>query len=162
MQKYLKFLNIRLDVVAKDVCGLTGLTIIEDICKGNLDPDKLAEHRHYNCKKTKEKITKALNKISRGKLLSNRTPKGSNRMKIALRQAANAIGNLKDTHLSDFFKRVAYRKGRQAPLSVNQAGHVLGGSPISLRSSGQAPTINVYQDSIPEKRYSPCVSGSRG
>ena len=33
MQKYLKFLNFRLDVVVKDVCGLTDLAIIEDICK---------------------------------------------------------------------------------------------------------------------------------
>ena len=39
-------------------------------------------------------------------------------MKIALRQAANAIGNLKDTHLSDFFKRVAFRRGRQAAVSA--------------------------------------------
>ena len=31
---------------------------------------------------------------------------------------ANAIGNLKDTHLSDFFRRVAYRKGRQAAVSA--------------------------------------------
>jgi len=242
MQKYLKFLNFRLDVVVKDVCGLTGLTIIEEICNGNLDPEKLAEHRHYNCKKPKEEIAKALhgnnrvdylfglkqefesyqffqkkikacdkqidiflrkelkkdpskkklqttnkpykrinknapqiknlnqvsfkyfegvdlfaiegvshaivlsimseigpegfrkfktakqfaswlrlapnNKISGGKILSNRIPKGSNRLKIALRQAANAIGNLKDTHLSDFFKRVAYRKGRQSAVSA--------------------------------------------
>lgn len=58
------------------------------------------------------------NKISGGKILSNRVPKGSNRLKIALRQAANAIGNLKDTHLSDFFRRVAFRKGRQAALSA--------------------------------------------
>lgn len=242
MQKYLKLLNFRLDVVVKDVCGLTGLTIIEDICKGNLDPESLAEHRHYNCRKPKEEIAKALhgnnradylfglqqeyecylfyqkkikacdkmmdrfikqelkktpeklklkttdkpykrmnknapkiknlnqlayqyfegvdlfaieglshatvlsimseigpdgfkkfktakeftswlrlapnNKISGGKVLSNRIPKGSNRLKIALRQAANAIGNLKDTHLSDFFKRIAYRKGRQAAVSA--------------------------------------------
>lgn len=242
MQKYLKFLNFRLDVVVKDVCGLTGLTIIEDICKGNLDPEKLAEHRHYNCRKPKEEIAKALkgnnridylfglkqefesykfyqkkitacdkqiekfiktelkndpsknglktsekpykrinknapqiknlnqiafkyfdgvdlfaiegishatvlsimseigpegfkkfktskhftswlriapnNKISGGKILSNRIPKGSNRLKIALRQAANAIGNLKDTHLSNFFKRIAFRRGRQAAVSA--------------------------------------------
>lgn len=242
MQKYLKLLNFRLDVVVKDICGLTGLKIIEDICKGNLDPYSLAEHRHYNCKKSKEEIAKALhgnnredflfglkqelesykflqkkikecdrkleklikhevgkcpvkmklkttdkpykkvnknapeikdfnqiafqyfggidlmaiegvshatilsimseigpdgfykfntskefnswlrlapnNKISGGKILSNRVPKGSNRLKIALRQAANAIGNLKDTHLSDFFKRVAYRKGHQAAVSA--------------------------------------------
>ncbi len=242
MQKYLKFLNFRLDVVVKDVCGLTGLAIIEDICKGNLDPNKLAEHRYYNCKKSKEEIAKALhgnnredflfglkqefesynfyqrkikacdkiiekfvkeelkkqpensnlktcekpykrqnknapgiknfnqvafqyfggvdlmaieglshstvlsimseiglegfhkfstskefvswlrlapnNKISGGKILSSKISKGSNRLKIALRQAANAIGNLKDTHLSNFFRRIAYRKGRTAAVSA--------------------------------------------
>jgi len=50
------------------------------------------------------------NKISGGKILSNRIPKGSNRLKIALRQAANAVGNLKDTALSNFFKRIALEK----------------------------------------------------
>ena len=58
------------------------------------------------------------NKISGGKILSNKIPKGSNRLKIALRHAANAIGNLKDTHLSDFFRRVAYRKGRATAVSA--------------------------------------------
>ena len=242
MQKFLKFLNFRLDVVVKDICGLTGLTIIEEICKGNLEPKELAKHRHYNCRKSEEEIAKALqgnnrsdylfglkqefqayqffqkqiarcdkeinrlvkqylkqfperkkmktsekpykrinknapqikgfnqvafkyfggvdllaiegmsyatvlsimseigpdgfkkfktakqftswlrlapnNKISGGKVLSHKLPKGSNRLKIALRQAANAIGNLKDTHLSNFFKRIAYRKGRTAAVSA--------------------------------------------
>lgn len=241
MQKYLKLLNFRLDVVVKDVCGLTGLAIIDDICKGNLNPDSLAEHRHYNCKKSKDEIARALkgnnredylfglkqeyesyqflqgkildcdkqiekfmkaqintdplkkklqttekkykrtnknapsldlnqlafqyfggidlmaiegvshstiltlisevgpegfdkfptakhftswlrlapnNKISGGKVLSHRIPKGSNRLKIALRQSANAIGNLKDTELSDFFRKVAFRKGRQSAVSA--------------------------------------------
>lgn len=241
MQKYLKLLNFRLDVVVKDVCGLTGLAIIADICNGNLDPQKLAAHRHGNCRKSYDEIAKALkgnnrkdylfglkqeydsylffqkkiadcdkqinsflkeqintdpekklctdnkvhkrlnknalkgidlnqasfqyfggvdlmniegvshatvltimsevgpdgfkkfetakqfaswlrlapnNKISGGKILSNRVPKGSNRLKIALRNAANSIGNLKDTHLSDFFKRVAYRRGRTAAVSA--------------------------------------------
>lgn len=242
MQKYLKLLNFRLDVVVKDVCGLTGLAIIADICKGNLNPESLAELRHFNCRKSKEEIARALqgnnredclfclkqeyesylfyqqkiqecdkeiakflsehitadpqkkeliteakphkrvnknavkgmdlnqrafqyfggvdlmkvegmshstiltlmsevgpegfskfetakqfaswlrlapnNKISGGKVLSSRIPKGSNRLKIAFRQAANAIGNLKDTHLSNFFKRVAFRKGRQAAVSA--------------------------------------------
>jgi transposase len=58
------------------------------------------------------------NRISGGRVLSNKVPKGSNRLKIALRNAANAIGNLKDTHLSDFFKRVAYRRGRTAAVSA--------------------------------------------
>jgi hypothetical protein len=35
-----------------------------------------------------------------------------------LRNAANAIGNLKETHLSNFFKRVAYRRGRTAAVSA--------------------------------------------
>lgn len=242
MQKYLRFLNFRLDVVVKDVCGLTGLTIISDICKGNLDPMLLAEHRHHNCRKSKEEIAKALhgnnredylfglsqefesyqffqkkiaacdkqiekfikielkkspsksalkttdkpykrinkngpkiknlnqvsfqyfngvdllaieglshatvlsimseigpdgfhkfdtakqfaswlrlapnNRISGGKILSHRVPKGSSRLKIALRRAANAIGNLKDTHLSIFFNRIAYRRGRPAAISA--------------------------------------------
>jgi len=241
MQKYLKLLNMRLDVVVKDVCGLTGLKIIEDICKGNLDPISLAKHRHYNCRKSEEEIAKALkgnnrqdflfglkqefesyqfyqkkllacdkqidkflkkninidpfkkklkakakphkrinknapkielnqmafqyfggidlmeiegvshatvltiiseigpegfnkfptakhftswmrlapnNKISGGKVLSHRTPKGSNRIKTALRQAANAIGNLKDTHLSNFFRKIAFKKGRQVAVSA--------------------------------------------
>jgi hypothetical protein len=60
MLKYLKLLNFRLDVVVRDVCGQTGLAIIEDICRGNLDAEKLSENRHYNCRKSKEEIAKAL------------------------------------------------------------------------------------------------------
>jgi transposase len=242
MQKYLKILNFRLDIVVNDICGLTGMAIITDICKGNLDAEKLSEHRHGNCRKSKEEIAKALkgnnredylfglkqelesyqfyqkkiaecdkqiasflkqqinidpekkklkttdkthkrinknaikgidlnqasfqyfggvdlmsiegishatilsiiseighegfrkfesakhftswlrlapnNTVSGGKLLSSKTPKGSNRLKIALRNAATAIGNLKDTHLSNFFNRVCYRKGRTVAVSA--------------------------------------------
>ncbi|MDR2840296.1 MAG: hypothetical protein LBV75_03370, partial [Paludibacter sp.] len=49
---------------------------------------------------------------------SSKIPKGSNRLKIALRSAANVIGNLKDTPLSDFFRRVCYRKGRMVAISA--------------------------------------------
>ena len=58
------------------------------------------------------------NRVSGDKMISNRIPKGSNRLKIALRNAANAIGNLKDTGLSNFFKRIAFRKGRPAAISA--------------------------------------------
>lgn len=83
---------------------------------------ELGEHGIKNFNTSKE-FTSWLrlapnNKISGGKVLSNRTPKGSNRLKIALRQAANAIGNLKDTHLSNFFNRVAFRKGRTSAVSA--------------------------------------------
>jgi transposase len=242
MQKYLRLLNLRLDIVVKDVAGLTGLKIINAICNGEVNPEKLASLRNGNCKKTEEEIAKALqsngrqdylfalqqefdmyktlqkkiadcdeaiskllneqltgdenkkvlktevkvhkrinknapknmdinqlayqhfngidlmniegvshntvialmsevgydgikkfeaakqftswlrlspnNKISGGRMLSSRIPKGSNRLKIALRNAANAIGNLKNTHLSNFFKRVCFRKGRPAAISA--------------------------------------------
>jgi hypothetical protein len=58
------------------------------------------------------------NKISGGKILSSKIPKGSNRLKIALRNAANAIGNLKDTALSNFFNRISHRKGRMVSISA--------------------------------------------
>ena len=242
MQKFLKYLNFRLDVVVKDIGGLTGLKIIEDICDGNLDPKSLAQHRHYNCRKSEEEIAKALvsnkrkdylfglkqeferyqfysekiqacdlelaevlnqiihqktevvddlpeakphkkknknaiktvdlnivsyqyfdgvdllaipgvsystilslmsemgsegfkkfpsaqhfaswlrlapnNQISGGKTLSKHIPQGSNRLKIALRNAANAIGNLKDGDLPKFFRRIAFRKGRGAAINA--------------------------------------------
>lgn len=69
MQKYLRLLNFRLDVVVNDICGLTGLAIIADICKGNLDPKKLAELRHGNCKKSEEEIAKALKGNNRSDFL---------------------------------------------------------------------------------------------
>lgn len=242
MQQYLRLLNLRLDVVVKDIVGLTGLSIINAICKGETDAAKLASLRNGHCKKSEEEIAKALqtndrqdyffalkhhyatyqyiqssikdcdiqiekmlneqiqknddkkqlfipkkahkrinkntpknidinlmsyqhfdgvdllaiegvshstvlsimsevgkeglkkfstakqfaswlrlapnNKISGGKVLSTKIPKGSNRLKIALRNAANAIGNLKDTPLSNFFKRINYRKGRVSAISA--------------------------------------------
>ncbi|MBI4811101.1 MAG: IS110 family transposase, partial [Ignavibacteriales bacterium] len=40
-------------------------------------------------------------------------------MKIALRNASNAIGNLKNTHLSDFFSSpLADKKGRTVAVSA--------------------------------------------
>lgn len=65
MQKYLRLMNIRLDVVVKDVVGLTGLKIIRAIAQGETDPKKLASLRHYNCKKSEEEIAKALHSNNR-------------------------------------------------------------------------------------------------
>ena len=58
------------------------------------------------------------NKISGGKVLSHHLPKGSNRLKMALRQSANVIGNLKEGHLNDFFRRINYKKGRATAISA--------------------------------------------
>lgn len=65
MQKYLRLMNIRLDVVVKDVVGLTGLKIIRAIALGETDPKKLAALRHYNCRKSEEEIAKALHSNGR-------------------------------------------------------------------------------------------------
>lgn len=65
MQKYLRLMNIRLDVVVKDVVGLTGLKIIRAIALGETCPQKLASLRHYNCKKSEEEIAKALHSNGR-------------------------------------------------------------------------------------------------
>ena len=58
------------------------------------------------------------NKISGGKVLSHHLPRGSNRLKISLRQSANVIGNLKEGHLNDFFRRINYKKGRSTAISA--------------------------------------------
>ena len=58
------------------------------------------------------------NKISGGKVLSNHIPKGSSRLKIAFRNTANAIGNLKEGWLAEFFKRLSYKKGRATAVSA--------------------------------------------
>jgi transposase len=242
MQKYLRLMNFRLDVVVNDVCGLTGLSIIDNICNGESNPQKLASLRHGNCRKSEEEIAKALqsngrkdylfalkqeyqiyrelqikimacdreiskftidyvnsiqalkdlktqdkihkkvnknciksmdlnqiafkyfngvdllqiegvshgtilalmseigpngfqkfstarqfaswlrlvpnNKVSGGKILSSKIPRGSNRLKIALRQSANAVGNLKNANLYNFFIRISIRKGRSAAITA--------------------------------------------
>jgi transposase len=58
------------------------------------------------------------NRISGGKLISSRTPKGKNKFAIALRNAANTIDRLKEGMLTSFFKRIAYKKGRAAAITA--------------------------------------------
>lgn len=87
------------------------------------------------------------NKISGGKILASKTPKGSNRLKLALRHAANAIGNLKDTHLSDFFRRIAYRKGRATAVSATarKLGVIIW-TMITHKVAYKAPTEYLFLD----------------
>jgi transposase len=58
------------------------------------------------------------NKLSGGRIISSKTPKGKNAISLALRQAANSIGNQKEHPLTPFFKRIAYRKGRNAAITA--------------------------------------------
>ena len=52
-------------------------------------------------------------KITGGKVISSRTKTGKNRLADAFRHAANGVGNIRrGGALNQFFKRIAYRKGR--------------------------------------------------
>ncbi|MEN6618895.1 MAG: transposase [Rikenellaceae bacterium] len=74
------------------------------------------------------------NKISGGKIFSNHIPRGSNRLKIALRQAANAI-------------RVAYRKGRQTAVSATARKlAVIIWNMVTRRIQYQPPTDYLFLD----------------
>lgn len=58
------------------------------------------------------------NRVSGGKVISSRTPKGANRLALALRNAANTIDRKKEGNLMHFFKRIAYKKGRAAAITA--------------------------------------------
>lgn len=242
MQKYLRLMNMRLEIVVRDIVGLTGSSIIEAFVTGEESGEELAKLRHGNCRKSEAEIAKALqyngrkdylfalkqewesykyiqkqieqtdneinnllknivdksdakkqhyiekkkhkrknkngltdtdlnllsyqyfegidlmaiegvneglimaiiseiglegirkfpsakqftawlrlapnNKISGGKVLSHHIPKGSSRLKIAFRNTANAIGNLKEGWLVEFFKRINYKKGRATAVTA--------------------------------------------
>ena len=60
MQKYLRLMNMRLEVVVRDIVGLTGYSIIEAFLNGEHKGEELAKLRHYNCRKSQEEIAKAL------------------------------------------------------------------------------------------------------
>lgn len=58
-------------------------------------------------------------KITGGKVISNKTKRGSNPLSQALKSAANVIGSLKsNTHLSNFFKKIAYKNGRKEAITA--------------------------------------------
>jgi hypothetical protein len=58
------------------------------------------------------------NKISGGKKLPGRTPKGKNILGKAFRDAANTVGLKKNGSLNAFFRRKAYQKGRGAAITA--------------------------------------------
>ncbi len=108
MQKYLKLLNFRLDVVVKDVCGLTGLAIIEDICNGNLNPQELAKHRHFNCRKSEEEIAKAL--------------KGNNRKDylFGLSRNLKVISSFRRKLLNAISRSISFLKNKSIPILLKK------------------------------------------
>ena len=53
-------MNMRLDVVVRDIVGLTGTSIIEAFINGEHKGTELAKLRHPNCRKSEVEIAKAL------------------------------------------------------------------------------------------------------
>ena len=60
MQKFLRLMNMRLEVVVNDIVGQTGSAIIQAFLDGETNGKNLAKNRHYNCRKSEEEIAKAL------------------------------------------------------------------------------------------------------
>jgi hypothetical protein len=60
MQKALTKMNVQLANVISDIGGLSGQAIIEAILKGERDPYKLAELRHYRVQASLEEVARSL------------------------------------------------------------------------------------------------------
>ena len=58
------------------------------------------------------------NRISGGRKISKRVPKGKNPLAKAFRDAANTVSQQKSGHLAMFFRRKAYQKGRTAAVTA--------------------------------------------
>jgi hypothetical protein len=59
MQKYLRLMNMRLEVVVRDIVGLTGSSLLK-LFKWWAQGRGIGKLRHYNCRKSEEEIAKAL------------------------------------------------------------------------------------------------------
>ena len=57
-------------------------------------------------------------KVTGGKTFSSKTSSNKNPLAHAFRQAANVVGNMKDTPLAHFFRRIAFRKGRKGAITA--------------------------------------------
>lgn len=89
------------------------------------------------------------NKVTGGKVISSRTRKNKCALAYAFRQAANTVGNQKDTALSHYFHRLAYRKGRK--VAIMATARKLAVIVYNMLVKGQAynpETLENYQETI--------------
>ena len=88
-------------------------------------------------------------KITGGKVLSSHTRKNRCALAGAFRQAANAVGNQKGSALSDYFHRLAYRKGRK--VAIMATARKLAVTVYNMLQKGQLynpPSQEEYQKSL--------------
>ena len=69
MQKALRLMNIRLDVVLNDITGQSGMAVIEAILADNRDPEQLVSLISIHVKKSRQELTDALQGWWRAELL---------------------------------------------------------------------------------------------
>lgn len=93
------------------------------------------------------------NRISGGKVISSRTPKGANKVALALRNAANTIDKQKDGALFHFFKRIAYKKGRGAAITATaRKMAVIIWNMIVKKQEYKPIQSDVYKEIVKQKR----------
>jgi transposase len=60
MQKAMEEMNLKLTNVLADITGKSGMAIIRSIIAGERDPNQLAKHRDYRCRKSEKEIALSL------------------------------------------------------------------------------------------------------
>jgi transposase len=90
-------------------------------------------------------------KITGGKVMSSSTPKVRSPLAYAIRQAANAAGNSQG-RLGDFFRRMAYRKGRT--VAIIATARKIAVIIYKMLESGQAYSYEYAKDELEKVRKS--------
>lgn len=92
-------------------------------------------------------------KMSGGKVLSSRTRKNKHHLALAFRQAANSVGNQKDTALAHFFRRIAFRKGRKPAITATARKiAVIVYHMITKQQAYQPTDLKHYQQQLRNKK----------
>lgn len=95
------------------------------------------------------------NRVSGGKIINSRTPKGSNKFALALRNAANTISRKKEGNLLAFFNRIAYKKGRGAAITATARKlAVIIWNMIHKKQEYQPMENHIYKELLKQKEIS--------
>ena len=94
--------------------GVSDTTVLTLLSETGFDLSKFPTAKHF----TSWLALSPNNKISGGKILSSHVSHHNNRLAQALRRAANAIGNMKQGALNQFFNRIAFRYDRSAAITA--------------------------------------------
>ncbi|MBA3817239.1 MAG: IS110 family transposase [Parachlamydiaceae bacterium] len=110
--RQLAFTHLKTDLF--QIPGVSFTTVLSLLCNMGMDIKRFSSAKQF----ASWLRLVPDNKVSGGKTISSRTPKGKSTVANSLRLAANSIGNQKDHPLTPFFKRIAYRKGRSAAITA--------------------------------------------